>query len=178
MGGDRRRRARVRRSRNASRLNLKSFFQTDDDEARDVRCEVKYSPLARLCVCFLACTAVPNDARGMVQTNSVEFPFSVRGGRREQEAASENVLTPYVENGKYFKCVYDANANANTRSMTSGRLGLARAFFRRVVVASLDATTTTLTRVRRRLFFSLARAASPCGNNSSIGWASSTPSWR
>ena len=114
----------------------KFFFQTDDER------RVKYSPLARLCVCFLARTAVPNDARGMVQTNSVEFPFSVRGGRREQEAASENVLTPYVENGKYFKCVYDANANANTRSMTSGRrlarapcvcFALARVFFRRVV---------------------------------------------
>ena len=62
------------------------------------------------CFVFYAFTAstraVPNDARGMVQTNSVEFPFSVHGGRRAQEVASENVLSPYVVNGKYFKCVF------------------------------------------------------------------------
>ena len=35
----------------------------------------------------------------------MDYPFSVRGGRREQERVKANVLAPYVVDGKYFKCV-------------------------------------------------------------------------
>ena len=41
-----------------------------------------------------ATRAVPSDARGMVATNSEDYPFSVRGGRRRQELIKENVLAP------------------------------------------------------------------------------------
>lgn len=48
---------------------------------------------------------VPSDARGMVATNSEDYPFTVHGGRRKMESVSANVLKPYVVNGRYFKCV-------------------------------------------------------------------------
>jgi len=77
---------------------------------------------------------VPNNARGMVATNSVEFPFSVHGGRRSQEVVEKNVLKPYVVNGKFFKCVFK---RARTRDDSRRTRSNARKRSRKRVVQTL-----------------------------------------
>ncbi|OUS45128.1 cyclin-like protein, partial [Ostreococcus tauri] len=46
--------------------------------------------------------AVPNVERGMVTATSLDYPFSAKGGRRAMELVKENVLSPYVDDGRYF----------------------------------------------------------------------------
>jgi hypothetical protein len=41
----------------------------------------------------------------MVTATSLDYPFSAKGGRRAMELVKENVLSPYVGDGRYFKCV-------------------------------------------------------------------------